>query len=99
MRRLIVLIDGLPEDSRIQSAQIAGWTKETELLAQLIEEVSILAADRRREEPTYIPRPYNPADAAPPRPGAQPQPQSAPQLTGHRQMLAAALQRGMVRSG
>lgn len=81
----------------MQSAQINGWTTETELLAQLIEEVSILAADRRRDKPTSIPRPFNPADAAPQRPGAQPQP--APKLTGHRQMLAAAMQRGMVRSG
>ncbi|WP_406153247.1 hypothetical protein OG217_05860 [Streptomyces sp. NBC_01023] len=98
---MIVLIDGLPEESRIQSAQINGWTKETELLAQLIEEVSILAADRRREEPTSIPRPYNPAQAAAhEQPGAKPQQHTAaPQMTGHRQMLAAAMQRGMVRSG
>ncbi|MFI1012672.1 hypothetical protein [Streptomyces sp. NPDC020965] len=66
-------------------------------MAQLIEEVSILAADRRRDEPTSVPRPYDSAEAAAERPGAQPQP--APRLTGHRQMLAAAMQRGMVRSG
>ncbi|MEU3652848.1 hypothetical protein AB0E67_08335 [Streptomyces sp. NPDC032161] len=88
LRRLIVLIDGLPENSRVQSAQINGWTKETKLLAQLIEEVSILAADRRRDEPTSIPRPFNPAESAPERTGARSQPQPAPKLTGHRQMLA-----------
>ncbi|WP_030777668.1 hypothetical protein [Streptomyces sp. NRRL S-920] len=65
----------------------------------MIEEVSILAADRRRDEPKSIPRPFNPADAAHQRRGAQPQPQSASNFTGHRQMLAAAMQRGMVRSG
>jgi hypothetical protein len=84
------------------SALHGGWTVNTELLAQLIEEVSILASDRRRETPTSIPRPYTPdAPAAPQHRGAQ-QPQqtdAASQMSGHRQMLAAAMQRGMVRSG
>lgn len=33
------------------------WGVSEELLAQLIEEVSVLASDRRREEPLTIPRP------------------------------------------
>ncbi|WP_435059872.1 hypothetical protein [Streptomyces sp. bgisy060] len=89
-------MDGLPEDSRVRSAPIDGWTKQTELLAQLIEEVSILAADRRREEPTSVPRPYKPAGAARERSGSPPQQPAG--FAGHRAMLAAAMQRGMVRS-
>lgn len=33
------------------------WTLNTELLAQLIEEVSILAAEQRRRKPRKVPRP------------------------------------------
>jgi hypothetical protein len=33
------------------------WTTEMELLAQVIEEVSVLAADHRRKEPRLVPRP------------------------------------------
>ncbi|MFM9683030.1 hypothetical protein, partial [Streptomyces brasiliscabiei] len=74
-------------------------------LALVVEEIGLLAADKRREEPTTIVRPPR-SDAVthsgpgtPPRPSqSAPEPQ-APRMSGHRQMLAAAMQRGMVRSG
>ncbi|MGW0757181.1 hypothetical protein ACWD1Y_11935 [Streptomyces sp. NPDC002814] len=69
----------------------------TELLAQLIEEVSLLAADRRRKEPRDINRPYaSSSDSAVPRGNSGPAQQPAP-INGHRKMLAAAARRGMVR--
>jgi hypothetical protein len=80
----------------VKSASSDGWTAHTELLVQLIEEVSILAADKRRDEPRTIPRPYKKDEAAlasvaPQR--VQPEP---PKMTGHHAMLAAAASRGMV---
>jgi hypothetical protein len=36
---------------------MAEWTLTVELLAQLIEEVSVLAADHRRKQPREVPRP------------------------------------------
>ncbi|MEU7228937.1 hypothetical protein [Streptomyces chrestomyceticus] len=65
---------------------------------QLIEEISLLAADKRRTEPRTIPRPQllgTTSDAGVPTvntPAQQPAP-----LNGHRKMLAAAARRGMVR--
>ncbi|MFD0353007.1 hypothetical protein ACFVHW_04545 [Streptomyces sp. NPDC127110] len=93
-------MDGLPEDSRYQSGPAAGWTVTSELLAQLLEEVSILASDRRRPEPKSVPRPV----ASPPRnrastaPSPRPEPER-PRVSGHQKMLAAAMQRGMINSG
>lgn len=75
------------------------------MLALIVEEIGLLAADKRREEPTRIIRPPRSDTATPHRPGSTPPPvQSdpeppAPRMTGHRQMLMAAMQRGMVRSG
>ncbi|OEJ21118.1 hypothetical protein [Streptomyces subrutilus] len=72
----------------------------TELIAQLLEEVSLLASDMRRKEPKTVPRPVAPPQkkrfgAAAPQ---QPEPER-PRMTGHHKMLAVAMQRGMVRSG
>ncbi|WP_330335708.1 hypothetical protein OHS33_38670 (plasmid) [Streptomyces sp. NBC_00536] len=92
-----MLLDGLPQESRVASSPIGGWTPHTELLAQLIEEVSVLAADRRRESPRTIARPYATAAAVPT--GNSPAEHPAPQMTGHRKMLAAAARRGMVHPG
>ncbi|MFD3514916.1 hypothetical protein [Streptomyces sp. NPDC058657] len=97
----------MPEESRVQSAANAGWTTSTELLAQIVEEISILAAEKRREEPKTIPRPYSSATRSQKRSrGSQRAPseqaateQAAPHMAGHRQMLMAAMQKGMVRSG
>lgn len=59
------MITRLPDDAlvrttlaeREQLRQMRDWTTDTELLAQLVEEVSILAAERRRKSPREVPRP------------------------------------------
>ncbi|MCD9904636.1 hypothetical protein LUR56_40190 [Streptomyces sp. MT29] len=84
---------------------LAGWTQLMELLALAVEELGLLAADQRRETPTTIVRPQIPDAGAPRNRAARPQaPQPAPvqqppTMSGHRQMLMAAMQRGMIRSG
>lgn len=81
----------------MRSVPLSGWTVQTELLAQLLEEISLLAADRRREEPKTIVRPFDTESASTvPQGNSGPAQQSAP-LNGHRKMLAAAARRGMVR--
>ncbi|MDH6628662.1 hypothetical protein M2271_006495 [Streptomyces sp. LBL] len=74
-------------------------------MALIVEEIGLLAADKRRVEPTTIVRPprfgteRRIGPGTPPRP-TQPAPEpQAPRMTGHRQMLMAAMQTGMVRSG
>lgn len=55
----------LPDDALVRTtpeirkrlAAAKDWTMDTELLAQLIEEVSILAADFRRKKPREVDRP------------------------------------------
>ncbi|MFE1289621.1 hypothetical protein [Streptomyces sp. NPDC058751] len=93
-----MLLDGLPEESRTKSSPLDGWTVHTELLAQLVEEISLLASDHRREEPRTITRPYNRSDVAAGSGGPEAQ-QSTKPMSGHQKMLAAAARRGMVRSG
>jgi hypothetical protein len=44
-------------EQRRKLRQMKEWTTDTELLAQLIEEVSVLAADMRRKTPVKIERP------------------------------------------
>jgi hypothetical protein len=74
-------------------------------MALIVEEIGLLAADKRREEPTTIvrpPRSGTPTHSAPSSPPGSQQsaPEApAPRMTGHKQMLMAAMQRGMVRSG
>lgn len=46
-----------PPELRDQLRAAKEWSVSTELLAQLIEEVSILAAERRRKQPREVPRP------------------------------------------
>jgi len=53
----MALLDELPEEAASNRAETGSWGLTHELLAQLIEEVSVLAADRRRKEPRTIPRP------------------------------------------
>ncbi|MER6232578.1 hypothetical protein ACFUC2_05280 [[Kitasatospora] papulosa] len=91
-----MLLDRLPAESNLKTARLNGWTIHTELLAQLIEEVSVLAADRRRSEPRTITRPY--ASVAVPT-GNSDQEQAPPAMNGHRKMLAAAAKRGRVQTG
>jgi hypothetical protein len=79
------------------SQPVGGWTVLNELLAQLIEEVSLLAADRRRREPLTVNRPSALTEAAAVPQGNSPRAQQQPPpMTGHRKMLAAAARRGMV---
>lgn len=94
-----MLLDGLPEESRTKSAPVDGWTVHTELLAQLVEEISLLASDHRREEPRTITRPYSRSDVAAAERGAPEAQQATKPMSGHQKMLAAAARRGMVRSG
>ena len=75
------------------------------MLALIVEEIGILAADKRREEPFTIVRPTRsdtptrPGRSIPPRPQPSTPEPSAPHMSGHKQMLAAAMQRGLIRSG
>ncbi|MER7496996.1 hypothetical protein ABT033_30925 [Streptomyces pharetrae] len=70
----------------------------TELLAQLVEEISLLASDHRREEPRTIARPYSRSDVIAAGATQETQQPTKP-MSGHQKMLAAAARRGMVRSG
>ncbi|MGW0033083.1 hypothetical protein ACWDXD_25110 [Streptomyces sp. NPDC003314] len=88
----------------MRSGPLGGWTSQLELLALLVEEVGLLAADRRREEPFTVPRPQRSDTAASSAPGTParpqapaPEPQAPQRMSGHRKMLAAAMERGMVR--
>ena len=102
---MISFVDGLPDDSQVRSAPLGGWTKVLELLALIVDEIGLLAADKRREEPTHVVRPLRSDSQAPrQRPSSTPPPQHAPEqqatdMSGHQHMLMAAMQRGMVRSG
>lgn len=64
-----------------------------ELLAQLIEEVSVLAADRRRKEPRQVPRPY---DAPEPKTGVTGNATTGIQARGLDGMIGAARMLGMM---
>lgn len=52
---------GLPDDALVRTTpeqrSQEKWTVEMELLAQVVEEVSVLASDRRRKKPVQVPRP------------------------------------------
>ncbi len=54
-----MLLRSLPAEARL--ARLPGdevvWSTNTELLARLVEEISILSSDRRRKKPLEIPRP------------------------------------------
>jgi hypothetical protein len=59
------LIAGLPDGAlcKQDNPGETPWGVTEELLAQLVEEVSVLAADRRRKDPITIPRPGQPTVA------------------------------------
>lgn len=59
MRRLRNYLDGLPDEARCrrEDPDEPRWGVLEELIAQVVEEVSVLAAERRRPEPRKIPRP------------------------------------------
>jgi hypothetical protein len=60
-----MLVLGLPDEARIFTTpeirqalrEARQWTLDHELLAQIKEEVSILAAEHRRKKPVDVPRP------------------------------------------
>lgn len=86
MRRLRNLLAGLPADARTrrENPDTPMWGFDQELLAQLVEEVSILAADYRRKKPREVPRPTSPEQAAKKR-------------SNHGGLLSAAMTHGRVR--
>lgn len=98
---MAVLIEGLPPTalSKQDNPGEVPWGVTDELLAQLVEEVSVLTSDRRRKEPIEIPRPG--------RESRTQQKAAQPILTGNAQtgltahglsgMLAAAQVYGAVR--
>lgn len=55
------------------------WGQDLELMAQLVEEVSVLAADHRRKKPRTIPRPKTLT--------------AGRKVNGHQAMLAAVKRR------
>lgn len=59
MRRLCHYLAAMPAEARTRRTDpnTPVWGYIEELLAQVIEEVSVLAADRRRKEPRAVPRP------------------------------------------
>jgi hypothetical protein len=70
------------------------WGVTEELLAQLIEEVSVLTADRRRKEPREVPRP---GPAAEPEMGLTGSVETGYTARGLEGFLGAALATGAVR--
>jgi len=55
---MAVLLDGLPDSARSKTPRgEVAWGSLQELMAQLIEEVSVLVAQRAREEPLHVTRP------------------------------------------
>ena len=57
---MAVLLDGLPDGARSKTPRgEVPWGMPEELLAQLIEEVSVLVAQRAREEPLHVTRPHS----------------------------------------
>lgn len=54
-----VLLRGLPAEARLARLPVdpVVWTTRDELLARLLEETSVLAADKRRKKPLELPRP------------------------------------------
>jgi len=83
-------VDGLPEQARTRRAagEPVWWGFQEELLAQLVEVLSVLVSDHRFKEPLTVPRPYGAPVPARPKPPS-----------GFQKMLSAATQRGMVHHG
>lgn len=92
-----MLYDSLPDSaiSKREDPDQAHWGPLEELLAQLVEEVSVLVADKRRKDPRTIPRPWDKKNQ---KSGLVRNGDSV-QATGHHAMLAAAQMRGAVKLG
>ncbi len=59
MRRLRSLVGGLPPEARLarEDPTEPEWGVTEELLAQMVEVMSVYASERRLKEPRVIPRP------------------------------------------
>lgn len=90
-----MLVEGLPEQARTRRAadDRVWWGFTEELLAQLVELTSIVAADKRITEPRQVPRP---GSATTPQASSAATAPPPPANTGYRTMLAAAQRRGAV---
>jgi len=78
------------------------WSPTEELLAQLIEEVSIVASERRRKAPREVHRPGTPRRPSAPTPAAAAaaaNPNGAGTAVGHLAVARAFADRGRVRVG
>ena len=88
-----MLLRGLPLDSRTRNddpdAPLWGYTEE--LIAQVLEEVSVIASDHRRKKPRQVPRPGAKTDPASTREKALATANTAGPnvIRGHKAMLAA----------
>ena len=89
---MAVLLRSLPAEARL--SRLPGdevvWTSSEELLARLLEETSVLVADKRRKQPLEIPRPLT---------VSQVEEQAKPKARGLSGLLAIANETGRVRSG
>ena len=103
---MAVLLDGLPDESRSKVPRGEspwGWIEE--LLAQIVEELSVQTAQKAREEPFEVPRPARIAaarkaaqEAAARRKREESQPtvnaDGSIKVYGHKQMLEFMRNRG-----
>lgn len=92
-----MLHKGLPDSalSKRDAPDEPHWGVLEELMAQLVEEVSVLVADRRRKDPRTIERPW---EKRKDKTGLTKN-GDAVKATGHNAMLAAAQMRGAVQLG
>lgn len=95
MRRLLVIFDALPENARSkrQDPDVPTWGMQEELLAQVVEEVSVLASNRQRKEPRRLPRPFDKKGT----PGRHRTASGGSVSTGLAAMLDATVRAGAVR--
>lgn len=53
-----MLLDGLPDSAHLKNHHgEMPWGMQEELLAQIVEEISVLVAQKARDEPRHVPRP------------------------------------------
>lgn len=94
------LYRGLPEGalSKQETTGLPPWGMQEELMAQLVEEVSVLAADHRRKEPRVLPRPGDDTPSNAPREGLTGTAETGYQANGAAALLTAAQVYGAVRA-
>jgi hypothetical protein len=89
----------LPETARLAhpAGEHAPWSVQDELLAQLLEEVSVVASQRQRKEPLRVPRPWDKHTPAVTDPRAVEDGTAGPVLRGNAAVAAKAAGMGRVR--